>query len=157
MCLTSPLAFINLSPSLTDNIKFLFGQNSKMHNSHFKSTRRQRGLTDLSKRSLCYTFIVIICTHNALNLLLSGGIYLLYLLLVTQVSWMNKLDACLRLKCKTPMKEQQPFLIGSCLDKKQVNLACEGARPSFSTFQTLMSAIGKEKKAELMWTEHEWL
>lgn len=37
---------------------------------------------------------------------------------------------CLGPNAKAPMKEQWPFLIGSCPDKRQVNLACEGAGPS---------------------------
>ena len=79
----------------------------------------------------------------------------LFHLIVTQVSWMNNLDACMRLKCKTPMKEGWPFPIGSCLDKKQVNLACEGARPSSQlsrhSWQPLVR--GKKKKG---WIDVDW-
>lgn len=67
----------------------------------------------------------------------------------------NNLGLACNTKCKTPMREWWPLLIASCLDKKQVNLACEGARPT--SHLPRHSERTKKKKAELMWTEHEWL
>lgn len=72
-------------------------------------------------------FIMIIYAWCAWSLLLQGDKSTISL---TQVSGMNNLDVCMRLRCKAPLKELRPFLIGSFLDKKQVSLACEGAGPS---------------------------
>lgn len=70
---------------------------------------------------------------------------------------------CLGRNAKRPMKEQWPFLIGSCPDKRQVNLACEGAGPSLlSTSQTLTASHwwggrrGEREKKKGVWIDGDW-
>lgn len=124
--LTLPLAFIYVSPPLAANIKFVFEQNSKIHNSHSYHIEDER-IGRLFKKETIVTHLLGLSMPGPHEICCYGGINLLHLLLVPS---MNSLVACMRLKCKRPMKEHWPFLIGSCLDKKQVSLACEGARPS---------------------------
>lgn len=156
MCLTFPLAFIS-RPHFAANINFLLEQTG-LFDAHccccffYKRTKWER-------IGRCCTIIPnLFMIIYAWNLIWWRDKCTLFPLLLSLSPSRIGDHKCLGQNAKHPMKEQWPFLIGSCPDKRQVNLACEGAGPSLlSTSQTLTASHwrggrrGEKKKKSLNW------